>query len=220
MTGIYKITNQCNGMSYIGQSINIQRRWAEHRRKMNIKNTLLYQAMREFGIDNFSFEVIEECELINLNDKEKYYIDKYNTMNPNGYNMSTIENIQHKINWDIVNEIISELKNTSLTGEEIAKKYNVSHCLISQINNGNMWKQENLVYPIRKREKKEKQEKIWKCPFTREELKQNIRSISFSEIGRDCGVSDNAVRKWCDKYNLPRHKREIKKFSDEEWKLI
>ena len=60
---------------------------------MNIKNTLLYQAMREFGIDNFSFEVIEECELINLNDKEKYYIDKYNTMNPNGYNMSTIENI-------------------------------------------------------------------------------------------------------------------------------
>ena len=80
-------------MSYVGQSIDIQRRWAEHRRKMNIKNTLLYQAMREFGIDNFSFEVIEECELVDLNDKEKYYIDKYNTMNPNGYNMSTIENI-------------------------------------------------------------------------------------------------------------------------------
>ena len=90
MTGIYKITNQCNGMSYVGQSIDIQRRWAVHRRIMNIKNTLLYQAMREFGIDNFSFEVIEECELINLNDKEKYYIDKYNTMNPNGYNISTI----------------------------------------------------------------------------------------------------------------------------------
>ena len=165
MTGIYKITNQCNGMSYVGQSIDIQRRWAEHRRKMNIKNTLLYQAMREFGIDNFSFEVIEECELINLNDKEKYYIDKYNTMNPNGYNMSTIENIQHKINWDIVNEIISELKNTSLTGEEIAKKYNVSHCLISQINNGNMWKQENLVYPIRKKREKRKTRKDMEMSF-------------------------------------------------------
>ena len=72
----------------------------------------------------------------------------------------------------------------------------------------------------KKKREKEKQEKIWKCPFTREELKQNIRSISFSEIGRNCGVSDNAVRKWCDKYGLPRHKREIKKFSDEEWKLI
>ena len=189
MTGIYKITNQCNGMSYVRQSIDIQRRWAEHRRKMNIKNTLLYQAMREFGIDNFSFEVIEECELVDLNDKEKYYIDKYNTMNPNGYNMSTIENIQHKINWDIANEIISELKNTSLTGKEIAKKYNVSHCLISQINNGNMWKQKNFVYPIRKREKKEKQEKqekIWKCPFTREELekKYNLSHSWLSQVNQ------------------------------------
>lgn len=220
MIGIYKITNQCNGKIYIGQSKDIEERWKEHKRKMWVRNTLLYQAMREFGIDNFTFEVIEECEIINLNDKEKYYISKYNTMNPNGYNMSTIENIQHKISWDIVNEIISELKNTSLTGEEIAKKYNVSHCLISQINNGNMWKQENLIYPIRKRKKKEKQEKIWRCPFTREELKQNIRSISFSEIGKNCGVSDNAVKRWCDKYNLPRLKREIKRFSDKEWELI
>jgi hypothetical protein len=49
--------------------------------------------MREYGKENFSFEVIEECALTELNDKEKYYINKYNTMTPNGYNMSTIENM-------------------------------------------------------------------------------------------------------------------------------
>lgn len=54
----------------------------------------------------------------------------------------------------------------------------------------------------------------------REELKQLIRTTSFLEIGRQFGVSDNAVRKWCDRYNLPRKATEIKKFSDIEWNKI
>ena len=54
----------------------------------------------------------------------------------------------------------------------------------------------------------------------REELKKLIRSTSFTAIGKKYNVSDNAVRKWCDKYNLPRKASEIKKYSDEEWELI
>lgn len=53
--------------------------------------------------------------------------------------------------------------------------------------------------------------------LTREELKELIRNKSFSEIGRLYNVSDNAVRKWCDKYNLPRTKRDISSYSNEEW---
>jgi len=52
---------------------------------------------------------------------------------------------------------------------------------------------------------------------SREELKNLIRNYSFVEIGRRYKVSDNAVRKWCDKYNLPRKKTEIKNYTDEEW---
>lgn len=55
---------------------------------------------------------------------------------------------------------------------------------------------------------------------TREELKNLIRTKSFSEIGKQYGVSDNAIRKWCDKFNLPRTKKEIKTYSDNEWFLI
>ena len=55
---------------------------------------------------------------------------------------------------------------------------------------------------------------------TREELKRLIRIKSFLEIGKSYNVSDNAVRKWCDSYNLPRKKSEMKKYSDEEWMLI
>lgn len=55
---------------------------------------------------------------------------------------------------------------------------------------------------------------------SREELKVLIRSTSFLQIGKIYGVSDNAVRKWCDSYNLPRKSSEIKAYSDEEWDEI
>ena len=55
---------------------------------------------------------------------------------------------------------------------------------------------------------------------SRQELKSLIREKSFAEIGSIYGVSDNAIRKWCDSYNLPRKASEIKKYSDEEWELI
>ena len=54
----------------------------------------------------------------------------------------------------------------------------------------------------------------------REEFKKIIRNKSFLEIGKIFGVSDNAIRKWCVFYNLPRHKKEINNMSDEEWELI
>jgi len=55
---------------------------------------------------------------------------------------------------------------------------------------------------------------------SREVLKSQIRNLSFLEISRQYGVSDNAIRKWCDDYNLPRKKTDIKKYSDEEWEEV
>lgn len=56
--------------------------------------------------------------------------------------------------------------------------------------------------------------------LTREDLKALIRTTPFTKIGSMFGVSDNAVRKWCDKYNLPRKARDIKALTDEEWLKI
>ncbi len=55
---------------------------------------------------------------------------------------------------------------------------------------------------------------------TREELKSLIRTTSFVKIGEKYGVSDNAIRKWCEKFNLPKKSSEIKKISDEDWEKI
>ena len=68
----------------------------------------------------------------------------------------------------------------------------------------------NIYFSSKKEEKME--EKI-----TRGELKDMIRKETFLSIGKIFGVSDNAIRKWCKKYNLPSTKKEIKNISDEDW---
>jgi hypothetical protein len=47
-----------------------------------------------------------------------------------------------------------------------------------------------------------------------------IRTTPFTQIGKQFNVSDNAIRKWCDKYDLPRKSSEIKKYSNNEWENI
>ena len=89
-TGIYKITNLINNNAYIGLSINIEKRWKEHiERSQNISNKeydkVLYKAFRKYGIDNFKFEILEECKSEELKEKEIYWIQYYNTFHC-GYN--------------------------------------------------------------------------------------------------------------------------------------
>ena len=83
------IKNNINNKSYIGQSINIENRWTHHKSELNNNrhiNDYLQNAWNKYGEDNFSFIVIEECKESELNEKEIYYINKYNSMN-NGYNL-------------------------------------------------------------------------------------------------------------------------------------
>lgn len=56
--------------------------------------------------------------------------------------------------------------------------------------------------------------------INREDLKKKIREKSFVEIGKEFGISDNAIKKWCDYFNLPRRKIDIKKYTDSEWNNI
>ena len=90
MIGIYKITNKINNHSYIGLSTHLEDRWEYHKTPYNWKrenNKVLYKAIKKYGIDNFKFEILEECSVEELGGKEKYYIKKYNTYY-NGYNMT------------------------------------------------------------------------------------------------------------------------------------
>ena len=54
----------------------------------------------------------------------------------------------------------------------------------------------------------------------REELKQLVRTVPFTQIARQFGVSDKAISKWCVAENIPSTKRAINALSDEEWAKI
>lgn len=92
--GIYKITNTSTKECYIGQAVDIAKRWAEHCKCGcgidTPASNKLYKSMKEFGLWSFSFELLEKCSKEQLNEKEKYYIDLYDSYNF-GFN-STIGN--------------------------------------------------------------------------------------------------------------------------------
>ena len=90
MIGIYKIINTVNNKCYIGQSIDIYQRWAEHKSALNHNRHHaqgLQNAWNKYGENVFEFQVIEECDVKDLIDKEMYYIQYFDSYY-NGYNGS------------------------------------------------------------------------------------------------------------------------------------
>ena len=162
MIGIYKITNTINGKIYIGQSINIQRRWNQEKNKAFNQNDaaynqLLSKAFRKYGIENFTFEVIEKLSTSALNEREEYWINHFNSLTPNGYNAHSggrYSYTPNPLNYSILTEeevkdIKTTLKETSIPMSKIAEEYGVSISTINAIAKGRSWKDASEKYPIR-----------------------------------------------------------------------
>lgn len=89
--GIYKIKNLLNGNVYIGQSVDIEKRWSTH--KAELKNNYhhnihLQNAWNKYGEENFEFSIVEECNINQLDEREIYWISKFNSYG-NGYNLTS-----------------------------------------------------------------------------------------------------------------------------------
>ena len=85
MIGIYKIINP-KGKIYIGQSIDIDRRFNEYKKLQCNQSKKIYNSLKKYGWENHKFEIIEECSIDNLNIKEEEYISYYNS-HINGLNI-------------------------------------------------------------------------------------------------------------------------------------
>lgn len=247
MVGIYKFTNKKNGKSYIGATNDLDRRYKEH--ATGHKDLYFDKIIVESGgIDNFDYEILENCTYDELKEKEIYYINKYNTVYPNGYNLTYGGNSGHLTafnSFDDIKEVKRLLRYSDMSMENIGIKFNISRDSISSINNGYIWKSDDYEYPIRvhkcnkipekrlclicgnslsrgsysgicrncynKMDKavlfNDKHSCIVKTtpPVEKDELYELLKNNSFVTVANIYGVSDNAVRKWCDKYGIPRH---------------
>jgi group I intron endonuclease len=88
MIGIYKITNKINNKAYVGWSNNIERRFKEHQTCGGRSRIPLDLAIQKYGINNFTYEIIEECSIEELNERETYWITTLET-HLTGYNCNT-----------------------------------------------------------------------------------------------------------------------------------
>lgn len=244
MIGIYKIENLINHKCYVGQSVHIERRWREHCQPST--KSVISSAIKKYGKENFSFQILEECSEQELDEKEIFYIEKFNCIVPNGYNIKDYvdgaETTFTLYNKETFFNIIKDIKENCLSLQAISEKYDICRRTVYRINQGEVHQLPTEKYPLRpiaKAEKhycidcgKEIDRKATRCKNCsskfqrkvdrpdRDELKMLIRTTSFSSIGRQYEVSDNAVRKWCKSYNLPIKSSEIKKISDKDWELI
>lgn len=151
MIGIYKITNLVNGHAYIGLSTNIEHRWKEHKKPYNWKrehNKVLYKAFQKYGIENFAFEVLEECAVEDLSYKEKFYIEKFNTLKDGynetagGENNSGESHPRHKLTLEDVQDIRTRYGNLERKKDVYALYKNcIGESGFSKIWKGETWKQ-------------------------------------------------------------------------------
>lgn len=188
MIGIYKITNKINGKSYVGQSKNIEERWRHHR-SSKLKYPL-YLAFQKYGLENFTWEVLEECSILELNEKELYYIKKYDSTNF-GYNQTLqCSSAGHPIIFtnDLLNELFNDLKSSSLNKEELALKYQCDERTIRDINNGVRWYDANNIYPLRP---------FWIGKDGKKYYAHNTEGQKINTICPKCGKVKNAQASLC-----------------------
>lgn len=185
MIGIYLIRNTITNKVYIGQSVDIKRRWWEHKSRAfdpnnNCYDKPLYRSMRKYGIEVFTLEILCECNIEELNQLETKYIKEFNSLVPFGYNILPF----------------SDRKNSLDTLDFCTKCGKI-------LSRGNKSKlcRECFTKTTRLVERPNK-----------EELYQIIvnHKGNFTQVSKIFGVTDNAVRKWCKLYNLPFHSKDYK----------
>lgn len=236
MIGIYKITNLLNEKAYIGQSNDIARRFKEHKTKSATAGSAVRPAILKYGEENFSFEVIEECGLEELDKREEYWIKYYETFGPKGYNLnpggdqsSVGENNGRAL---LKNEDIVRIRSAYANRErrkDVYKEFSdkITFSTFASIWDGTQWAhimpevytQESVEYYSKKATNGEKSPKAL---FTNEEVLE-IRKRYMAETAREiyedyksrCGFQTLQQILWGRQYkDVPIYKKKERKWID------
>ena len=197
---IYCYTNKFNNHKYVGQTNNIKRRQIEHKSTSYNPNSISYndlvhKKMRQYGYENFDFEVLEilytdDIEIVNK--QEQFWIKKLNTYcgNGEGYNMDLGGNqpAHSKVLTDEDISTIKELLKNKESFLDIQKRFNTSPSFISSINHGIYYNDTNEQYPLCR---------YYKDDSDYDELIDLLvnTDLSLAEIARQLNLGYSTVKK-------------------------
>lgn len=159
---IYKITNTLNGKIYIGQTVkSIQKRFTQHKNNSNkpyFSQIVLYKAFNKYGFENFVCEQIEEVENHLLDEREKYWIEYYDSYF-NGYNSTLGGRATQLYNWDV--DDIIERYMVLKSARAVAKEIGCDHSTIDNILNSNNVKRFSAAQQISQPVVLKKEKEYW-----------------------------------------------------------
>lgn len=185
---IYLITNLINGKKYVGQTImTLNQRWSKHINRSRESNpTGIAAAIKKYGKENFSMELIATCAIDDLNQLEKYYIQKYNTFKE-GYNLTLGGEGRQLLNLD-EQEVIEKYKELKYI-KDTAEYFNCNVLAISNILHAN-----NIE--INRIPKNPLNGKDYKPPIRNKRVKIQELNLSFNSL-KECGqwLIDNEYTK-------------------------
>ncbi len=118
ISGIYKITNP-NNKIYIGQSVNVSKRLLDYKYLRCKSQILIYRSLIKYGVENHTFEIIEECSVDLLNERERYYQDFYN-VTEFGLNLSLV-------NTETKKYVHSEISKTKISNSRTGIIFTEEH---------------------------------------------------------------------------------------------
>lgn len=194
---IYSYINKINGHRYIGKTNNIERRKREHKSQAFNSKSEYYKALwpskiREYGYDNFDFEILEVTDEKNWVEREQYWISFYDTYHGVGYNTTSggdCGDFECLLTEKEAQEIRNLLKTSSINQEDIAAQFGVSSTLISNINQGQKYTDIKEHYPLRKNYKRGLEE------YSELIILLKTTTKSFKEIAAELGIAESSVKK-------------------------
>ena len=186
MKEIYIIKNNINDKVFIGAAKNTSKRYSKilyNASKDDSKNSPLLQAIRELGYENFYYQILETDVLDQLAESVvSYYINKYNSMMPNGYNLVgrfLYDGINKGLDTNTLHQIMECLIFSNISIKTIAKTLNCTESLIRDISHGKKYRQKYLDYPLRGSKKSYNVELIKQIKYSlKYELDKNIDDIA------------------------------------------
>lgn len=242
MIGIYLLTNLITHKVYIGQSVDIHRRWQEHKRSSmpnkyahkseRDQKAPIHLAMRKYGVDNFELKVLEECSKELLDEREKYWIKYYHSNNKKyGYNITDggqtnialkgEKHSQAKLTLKEVKKIKQMLKQ-GYSLKQIQQKYSfISRSTLSMINTGKIWKDEKESYPLSTQEFSQLGELSGNAILNNEivmQMRKDYVNMSYQDIAKKytaLGYVERTIRSviYGESWkHLPIYKKKLKKW--------